>query len=54
MIMFGENLIFFANFSDFALPEKSQVLPKEKRKQAIMIITRQKGPVNSIKKQKYI
>tara|TARA_B110000091_G_scaffold104431_1_gene113483 strand:- start:2 stop:118 length:117 start_codon:yes stop_codon:yes gene_type:complete len=33
--------------------DRRDVLPKNNNK-AIMIITRQKGPVNSIKKQKYI
>ena len=53
MIMFGENLIFFANFQ--ILPaRKIEVLPPRKLKnQSIMIITHQKGPVNSIKMQKY-
>jgi len=50
MIMFGENLIFFGNFS-FCLPEKSQVLPKN---QSNHDHYPPKGPVNSIKKQKYI
>ena len=54
MIMFGENLIFFANFSDFASQKNSTLSQKIKIFKAIMIITHQKGPVNSIKKQKYI
>ena len=54
MIMFGENLIFFANFSDFACQKNPSSAQRNKKNQAIMIITHQKGPVNSIKKQKYI
>ena len=51
MIMFGENLIFFANFSN---QRNQKFCQKIKKIKAIMIITHQKGPVNSIKKQKYI
>ena len=54
MIMFGENLVFFANFSDFASQKNLKFSQKIKKIKAIMIITHQKGPVNSIKKQKYI
>ena len=54
MIMFGENLIFFAIFQDFACQKNPSSAQRNKNTQAIMIITHQKGPVNSIKKQKYI
>ena len=53
MIMFGEILIFFANFSDFACQKNPSSAQRNKKNQAIMIITHQKGPVNSIKMQKY-
>ena len=53
MIMFGENFIFFANFSDFASQKNPKFCQKIKIFKAIMIITHQKGPVNSIKMQKY-